>query len=148
MYGSVVNRIVESGRYPEIVVGMGATITYWSDRSSATVVAVRYAKDGKSVREIDTRGDHVGPNKVTWPGQDYDITPASTEVCDDRYILDDCGHSADHASHIPVQTWRMDQRGRLRKTFISENGRRVMCAPNNGPEIVLGSRDYYQDPSF
>jgi hypothetical protein len=133
MYGSVVNRIMESGRYPEITVGMGATITFWSDRSSATVIAVRYAKDGKTVREIDTRGDDVGPNKVTWPAQDYDITPAP---------------SLEQDRTPNWQTWRMDQRGRLRKTMINDNGRRVMCAPNNGPGIILGSRDYYQDPSF
>lgn len=133
-YGSVVNRLMESSRYPEIVPGMGATVTHWSDRSSCTVVAVRYAKDGKTVKEIDTVGDEVGPNKVTWPGQEYDITP---------------GWVPGDALPDRVQTWRMDTKGRLRSTYISpETGKRVMSAPNNGPGIILGSRDYYQDPSF
>jgi len=134
MYGSVVNRIMESSRYPEIVPGMGATFCYWSDRSPGTVVAVRYAKDGKTVKEVDLVGDQTGPNKVTWPAQDYDITPGWTE-----------------GQEIPAQviTYRMDNRGYLRKTYINpETGKRVMVGRNDGPGLVLGSRDYYRDPSF
>jgi hypothetical protein len=146
-YGSVVNRIMENSRYPEITIGMGATVCMYSDRNPYTVVAVRYAKDGKTIREIDIRGDHVGPNKRTWPAQEYDITPASTEVCE-AFDREACEHDKDHESHIPVQTWRMDSRGRLRKTYISrDTGRRVM-APRQSDGILLGSRDYYQDPSF
>lgn len=149
-YGSVVNRIMESGRIAddtEIVVGLGATVCHWSDRSPVTVVAVRRGKDGK-VAEIDTRGDHVSRNKAVWPAQDYDITPASTYVCDDQYILDDCGHVPDSPAHAPVQTWRVDRNGRIRSTYVNENGRRVMSPKNGGSGLSLGSRDYYQDPSF
>lgn len=133
MYGSVVNRLMESGKQPEITVGMGGTVCHWSDRSPVTVVAIRYAKDGKTVKEIDTVGDHVGPNKVTWPAQDYDITPGWTV-----------------GQEIPerVQTWRMDGKGRLRSTYINENGRRVMSARNGGSGLSLGHRDEYRDPSF
>lgn len=127
-YGSVVNRIMESSRYPEITVGMGATICHWSDRSPATVVAIRYTKTG-AVHEIDIVGDETGPNLETWPSQRYEITPTDPATVDPAH----------------VQTWRMDRRGRLRKTMINENGRRVLT--DNGG-IVLGSRDYYQDPSF
>lgn len=129
MQGSVVNRIMESSRYPEIVVGMGATVCMYSDRNPYTVVAVRKGTDGK-VREIDLRPDHVSRNLAVWPDQRYDITPASTD------------------GDEPVQTWRMDNSGRLRRTYVSrESGRRVM-APRGSDGLSLGGRDYYRDPSF
>lgn len=135
MYGSVVNRIMESSRYPEIVPGMGGTVCHYSDRSPLTVVAVRYAKDGKTVKEIDTIGDQTGPNKRTWPAQDYDITPG--------------WKVGDEIPTEHVATWRMDGRGRLRRTYINpETGKRVMSGPKDGPGLSLGDRDYYQDPSF
>ena len=144
-YGSVVNRILESGRYPEIAVGMGATVCMYSDRNPYTVVAVRYAKDGKTVHEIDLRGDRVSSNLDFWPAQRYEITPASTEVC--AVPGADCRHE-NRDAHTPVQTWRMDKTGRLRKTYISpETGRRVM-APKGSDGLLLGDRDYYRDPSF
>jgi hypothetical protein len=132
MTGSIVNRTMEASRYPEITVGMGVTFCYWSDRSPGTVVAVRYAADGTTVKEIDIRGDHVSRNLDVWPAQRYEITPAP-EVPD---------------TVTPVQTWRMDRAGRLRKTYLNENGSRVFVSKTGGPGIVLGSRDYYQDPSF
>lgn len=137
-YGSVVNRIMESGRIADdakIVVGLGATVCHWSDRSPVTVVAVRRGKDGR-VAEIDTRGDHVGPNKLTWPAQDYDITPATVDEVDES------------GRPTRVQTWRVDRNGRIRSTYVNENGRRVMSPKNGGSGLSLGSRDYYQDPSF
>lgn len=128
MHGSVVNRLMERSRYPEIVVGMGATVCMYSDRHPYTVVAIRYAKDGK-VYEIDLLGDHVSNNKRVWPDQEYDITPSTL------------------VGIAKVQTWRMDKSGRLRKTYINDNGRRVL-EPKGSDGLVLGSRDYYQDPSF
>lgn len=133
MYGSVVNRLMESSRYPEIKPGMGGTVCHWSDRSPVTVVAVRYAKDGTTVKEIDTVADEAGPNLVTWPAQKYEITPGWVE-----------------GQPIPerVQTWRMDGKGRLRSTYLNEKGNRVMSARNGGPGLLLGSRDEYRDPHF
>lgn len=195
MYGSFANRVMESSRQPKAEPGMGGTVCYWSDRSSVTVVAVRYAKSdgitygdvrvgdeirftGLSTREgaefslvtevvdaplyngadqvsitvgattitahkshacerrgkvteIDTVGDTVGPNKALWPAQDYDITPGWTV-----------------GQEIParVQTWRVDSKGRLRSTYVNENGRRVLSARNGGPGLSLGHRDEYRDP--
>jgi len=128
IYGSVVNRIMESGRYPTPEIGMGVTFTYWSDRTPGTIVAVR-ERNGK-LHEIDTVGDLHGRNLAVWPDQRYEITPTDP---------------ANLPEGTRVQTWRMDRRGRLRKTMINENGRRILT--DNGG-IVLGSRDYYQDPSF
>lgn len=129
MQGSIVNRVMEAQRYPEITVGMGATVCMHSDRSPYTVVAVRRGPDG-AVREIDIRGDHVSANLDTWPAQRYDITPATVE------------------EDTPVQTWRMDRAGRLRRTYVSpDTGRRVM-ASKNSDGLSLGDRDYYRDPSF
>ena len=130
-YGSVVNRIMECGRYPEITVGMGVTFTYWSDRSPGTVVAIR-ERNGE-LYEIDTVGDLHGPNLAVWPAQRYEITPTDP---------------ANLPEGTRVQTWRMDRRGYLRKTMINDNGRRVLTSPGCSPGIVIGSRDYYQDPSF
>lgn len=132
-YGSVVNRILESAKQPEIKPGMGGTVCHWSDRTSVTVVAVRYAKDGKTVKEIDVVGDQVSANKRVWPDQSYDITPGWTV-----------------GQEIPktVQTWRVDNRGRLRPTYVNENGRRVMAAAGQSAGISLGERDHYSDPHF
>lgn len=133
MYGSVVNRLMESSRYPEITPGMGGTVCHWSDRSPVTVVAVRYAKDGTTVKEIDTVADDPGRNLDTWPGQRYEITP---------------GWAVGQEIPERVQTWRMDGKGRLRSTYVNENGRRVMSDRNSGPGLSLGHRDEYRDPSF
>jgi hypothetical protein len=152
MYGSVVNRIMEGQRYPEITVGMGATLCIWSDRSPATVVAVR--KDAKgNVTEIDILGDHVSANKAVWPAQDYDITPSDPEgteykQIDGRLRRKLPGASGWDHNTVPAQTWRMDKTGRLRKTYINDNGRRVMQPKGQSDGLVLGSRDYYRDPSF
>lgn len=143
LYGSVVNRLLENSRYPEITVGMGATVCMYSDRNPYTVVAVR--KDAKgNVTEIDLRGDHVSKNLEVWPAQSYHIVPATTEIC--KTPSGDCAHP-ETGAHTPVQTWRMDKSGRLRRTYINENGRRVM-APKGSDGLSLGSRDYYRDPSF
>ena len=153
MYGSVVNRIMESGRYPEIVVGMGATVTMWSDRAPYTVVAVRRDRAGK-VAEIDILGDRVSANKAVWPAQDYDITPADPEgtvyeQIDGRLRRKLPGASGWDHNPVHAQTWRMDRTGRLRRTSINpETGRRVMAPKGQGDGLVLGSRDYYSDPSF
>lgn len=133
MQGSLVNRLMESSRCPEITPGMGATVCHYSDRSPATVVAIRYAKDGKTVHEIDTVDDSTSRNKAVWPAQDYDIAP---------------GWTVGQELPIQVTTWRMDGRGRLRRTYIGDTGRRVMVGSKNGPGLALGDRDYYQDPSF
>lgn len=134
MQGSLVNRLMEHSRYPKIEVGMGGTVCMYSDRHPVTVIAIRYAKDGETVREIDTRGDNVGPNKLTWPAQEYDITPAP---------------SLEQDATPNWSTWRMDQRGRLRKTYVNpDTGKRCMLPRGQGDGLSLGSRDYYQDPSF
>lgn len=126
--GSLTNRIMESGRYPTPVVGMGVTFTHWSDRTPGTIVAVR-ERNGK-LYEIDTVGDDPGRNLAVWPAQRYEITPTDPATV---------------TADTPRSTWRMDRAGRLRRTRVNENGRRVLT--DNGG-IVLGSRDYYQDPSF
>ena len=155
MYGSFVNRIMESGRIVDdtkIVVGLGATVCHYSDRGPVTVVAVLRGKDGR-VTEIYTQGDHVGPNKLVWPAQDYDITPVDPEGTEYAWIDGVLRRRLPLASGwdptpLRVQTWRVDRNGRLRSTYVNENGRRVMSPKNGGSGLALGSRDYYQDPSF
>lgn len=145
MYGSVVNRILESSRQPKIEVGMGATICMYSDRAPCTVVAIRYAKDGKTVTEIDVRGDRVGPNLAVWPEQRYEITPA--EVSPD-HTCEVAPNPIECVACRPVSIWRVDGKGRLRPTFINPDTRRRVMAPKGSEGISLGDRDYYHDPSF
>ena len=53
-YGSVINRLMENSKDPEIVVGMGVTECFWSDREPYEVIAV---KDQKhiTIRALDHR---------------------------------------------------------------------------------------------
>ena len=43
-YGSVINRLMENSKEPEIVVGMGVTECFWSDREPYEVIAVKDQK--------------------------------------------------------------------------------------------------------
>lgn len=75
-YGGIINRIMESSRGPEPQVGMGATITHWSDRNAGTVVRVVRTKAG-AVKEIHVQGDHA--KRIDSNGmsdcQTYEYTP-------------------------------------------------------------------------
>lgn len=51
-YGNIINRILENGETPEIVVGMGVTECYWSDREPYEVIAVKDQKH-VTIRRLD-----------------------------------------------------------------------------------------------
>lgn len=115
-----------AGTEPEV--GMGATICHYTDRSAATVVAVR-REDGE-IREIDVRGDkatRTDTNGVS-DAQSYSYEPGDPDK--------------------PVQTWRYDSKGRLRQVYLDGNGRRRMSSVSDGPKLALGIRDTYYDYSF
>ena len=54
LQGSLVNRMMEVSKQPVPVVGMAATLTYWSDRHAATVTNV-YANG----REVEVQRDQA-----------------------------------------------------------------------------------------
>lgn len=120
MSGSLVNRLMEgpSATVPEV--GMGATITHWSDRDPATVVAVRNFKSGArkgQPREIDLQYD------------DYEVISGSTQDGSAKYAYTP-------NTSGPVVTYVINNKGRwVRKG----QGAR-------GSGLVLGSRSRYYDP--
>lgn len=73
LYGSLTNRIMETIKPATPVVGMGATILYYSDRRAATIVEV--SKNKKTVvvqRDYAQRTDNFG---MTDSGQCYAYSP-------------------------------------------------------------------------
>lgn len=61
MSGTPVNQMMSGSTKTVPVVGMGATVTYWSDRCPATVIAVRLFGSGPrkgQPREIDIQLDN------------------------------------------------------------------------------------------
>jgi hypothetical protein len=120
MQGSVTNRIMEQSRYPEPEEGMGATITMWSDRHAATIVAVRRFKTGQragQVKEIDVQRDKAIRT------DDHGMSDAQSY----RYEPDpDAG----------VTTFKVDKHGRF---FSNGKGSRG---------LLIGHRDEHYDYSF
>jgi hypothetical protein len=111
-------------------VGMGATVCHWKDRNAATVVAVRFKRDG-SVKEVDIRGDKVtrtDSNGMS-DAQSYDYAPG------------------DEGS--PVGTWRLDGKGQWRAVHLdSATGRYRMEHARYGAKLALGVREEFYDYSF
>lgn len=51
-YGSLINQIAATGVDPDVIVGDGATVLYWSDRQAATIVQVDRFKSGQRKGEV------------------------------------------------------------------------------------------------
>ncbi len=123
--GSVINRVMESGKQRTPEVGDGATVTMWSDRHACTIVNVRLK--GGEVFEIDIQRD-----KATRT---------------DSYGMSDCqSYSYEADTTAPLETWRQDRSGKWRRTYLNENGRRVL-APKGGDGLIIGRRDEHYDYS-
>lgn len=122
MHGSVVNRLSEGPTKKVPEVGMGATVTHWSDRDPATIVAVRNFKSGARKglpREIDIQPD------------DYVVVSGSEGDGSASYE-----YSRNESA--PVITYVVNQRGRwVRK---GQGGR--------GSGLIMDHRDRYYDPHF
>ena len=72
IYGSLNNRIMESSKGPKPVVGMGATVTCYTDRHAATISWVSPSGKTLKVREDDVkRIDNNGMSEC----QTYEYTP-------------------------------------------------------------------------
>jgi hypothetical protein len=119
VYGNLMNRIMESAKPAHPEVGMGATITMYSDRYPATIVGVELFKSGPNkgtasvirVQEDDAvRTDKNGMSE----DQDYDYTPNTNN---------------------PIITFTRRKNG-----SFTEKGR------TSG--LIVGRRDKYYDFSF
>ena len=106
---------------PEPVVGMGATLTSWTDRHPATVIQW----DGKiiAVQEDDyCRTDGNGMSEA----QEYEYTPNSNR---------------------PVRYFRRDKTNAWLPIFKNQETGRWNTAKYGGG-LILGFRDKYHDFSF
>lgn len=110
------------------VVGMGATICHYTDRNAATVVAVRFKRDG-SVKEIDVR-------------QDKAIRTDSNGMSDAQSYRYEPNEDA------PVNTWRVDSQGRFRRLATDWEGKVRMESWRGGSRLALGIRDEFYDYTF
>lgn len=122
MQGSLVNRLSEGPTKKVPEVGMGATVTHWSDRDPVTVVAVREFKSGArkgQPREIDVQHD-------TWK-----VVSGSAGDGSAKY---EYGRDTEGA----VATYTVNLKGRW--VLKGQGGK--------GSGLILGSRDKYFDPHF
>lgn len=126
-YGSLTNRISEMAvkGQPEPVIGMGATITGYSDRHAATIIAVEKLKGDRFrivvQQDTATRTD----NKGMCESQNYTFTanPNGSK-----------------------STYQQDGKGRWRQAYLNEaTGRWKMV---DGSGLRIGERDEYYDFSF
>ena len=119
--GSLVNHIYNNTRSPEPVVGMGATITHYTDRSAGTVVEV--LKNGTLIAvqgDTATRTDKNGMSET----QNYDYAPNPNGG---------------------ISWFRKDKHGRWAAVRKNEDtGRWVKSSQG----LILGRRDKYHDFSF
>jgi hypothetical protein len=122
MQGSLVNRLMEGPTKKVPEVGMGVTITHWSDRDPGTIVAVRNFKSGTrkgQPREIDIQHDDwkVISGSEGDGSAKYEYTPNTSG---------------------PVITYVVNLKGRwVRK---GQGGK--------GSGLILDSRNRYCDPHF
>ncbi|MCP9209600.1 hypothetical protein [Streptomyces cucumeris] len=120
MHGSLTNRLLENSVGETPVIGMGATITHWSDRTPATVVEVKVFKSGARKgmpREIVVQYDH------------WKVVSGSTDDGSAKY------------------EYERDANGHTEIYVVNNSGRWVkkgLAGKGNG--LVVGERDRYWDP--
>ena len=122
MHGSLVNRITEGPTSKVPVVGMGVTITYWSDRDPATVIEVKNFKSG-------TRKGQ--PREITIQHDDWKVVSGSEGDGSAKY---EYSRNAEAATAVYV---------------VNAKGRWVRKGQGGkGSGLILGSRNRYYDPHF
>lgn len=106
---------------PEPVVGMGATLLYWTDRHAATIVQVSLDKKTVFLQEdTATRIDKNGTSE----SQDYSFEPNK---------------------NAPWKGFRMFKNGWREVTKNDKTGRWIKCG---GAGLRIGDRAHYNDYSF
>jgi len=121
LYGNLFNRIMESPRSTEPHVGMGATLTMYTDRRAGTVIDV-----GPKYITVQcdkaTRSDSNGMSEC----QSYTYAPNSSGA---------------------VYCFKRDTTGRWREVTRNPETNRYRLVPG-GCGLLLGDRDEYYDFSF
>lgn len=118
MYGSIVNRIMEtSTREPEV--GMGATICMYSDRHAATITEVIRYKTGPKAGQV--KGVKTRPCEAT--------------RTDTNGMSDAQAYSYEERPDWPESEWTYRKDGRLRRT-------------GDTAALAIGFRDAHYDYSF
>jgi hypothetical protein len=127
--GSVINHLYAAGTkgQPEPVVGMGATILHWTDRSAGTIVAVETDKQGRYV--VKVQGDHwkiiSGTEQNGSAAYEYSPNPKGG-----------------------ISTFRFEDGRWCELRLNRDSGRLNKVARGNGNGLTIGRRDRYYDPSF
>lgn len=126
LFGSLQNRLMEGRTEIVPVVGMGVTMTAYSDRKAGTVVEiVRKGADGPVVIAVQedkcTRTDNNGMSE----NQDYAYEPDPKGL---------------------ISWFKRDSNKRWRQAEINKTGRMVFVNGGNG--LRLGERDAHHDFSF
>lgn len=127
--GSTMNHLYSrmTDGQPAPVVGMGATILHWTDRSAATVVSVEQPNSKRYSFVIEVQRDRstmVG-GSIFSESQAYEFTPNPDAT---RELF-----GCDRTTGAWVRLAR-NERGTLVK--------------DKGPGLRIGERDEYRDPSF
>jgi len=127
--GSLVNHLASAAvrGQPEPVVGMGATVLYWSDRHACTIVEV--GTIGKAVkvvvqRDRATRTDKLG---MTDSGQQYSYAPDPQGA---------------------RQTFRQGKDGRWHEVHWNRDTKRWNGRAERGNGLQIGVRREHYDFSF
>jgi hypothetical protein len=121
IYGNLMNRLLESSASPEPLVGMGATVTLYSDRHACTVTHVEagfiFLRRDKAIRtDVNNQSD----------SQSY------------RYEPDPDGET---------YRFRKNKDGYWREVVFNKETSRFRLA-GGGKGLVLGERDEYYDYDF
>lgn len=120
-YGNLHNRLMESSKQINPEVGMGCTLTSYSDRHAATIIKVEHARITVQMDKA-IRTDTNGMSDC----QSY------------RYERDPDGQQI---------VFRLGQKGqRWRESYLNKTGRFVFVEGGKG--LLIGHRDHYHDYCF
>lgn len=119
--GSLVNYIYSNCNQPAPVVGMGATVLWWSDRSPATIIKV----EGNMVALREDNARRIDKNGMS-DCQDYEYTP------------NELGREYNFRLNAKKGRWEQVYRN-------SGSGRWVV---SKGCGLIIGRREKYHDFSF
>lgn len=124
--GSVVNHLLSRATIgqPEPVVGMGATMLLWTDRSAGTITGVQTVR-GKTIVTVQTDRATVVAGSSHDGSAEYSYAPNP--------------RGAEYH-------FRREDDGRWQRVVISSKTGRWVKAGGHG--LRIGERDKYRDPSF
>jgi hypothetical protein len=123
-YGSLTNRLMESPTTIKAEIGMGATLTSYTDRTAGTVVEV-FTKNGKTFVVVqEDNAERTDDNGMS-ESQEYAYTP-----------------NPNGSKH----TYRQEENGQYVGVKFNEKTKR--WAKTDGLGLCLGHRDEHYDYNF